>query len=69
MPSTYITKSGDVWDMIAYKEMGSCNHVEALINANRAYLGTAIFSAGVVLTIPDISNERPSVLPPWRRNA
>ena len=69
MPNTYTTKSGDVWDMIAYRELGSCNHVEALMNANRAYLDTAIFSAGVVLVLPEVSNERPSVLPPWRKRA
>lgn len=69
MPKTYTTKSGDVWDMIAYKELGNCNHVEALLNANRAYLGTAIFSAGVVLTLPEIANKTPSALPPWRRGS
>ena len=69
MPNTYTTKSGDVWDMIAYKELGSCNYVEALMNANRQYLDTTIFSAGVVLVLPEISKETPSVLPPWRKRA
>jgi hypothetical protein len=55
--------------MIAYKELGSCNYVEALMNANRQYLDTTIFSAGVVLVLPEISKETPSVLPPWRKKA
>ncbi len=69
MPEIYTTRSGDIWDAIAYKQLGSCNHVEALINANRQYLGTTIFSAGVKLTLPEISAASLSVLPPWRRKS
>ena len=65
---TYTTKQGDQFDYIAWKVLGSCNYVETLINANRQYLDTFIFSAGVELTIPDIEEEQKvSVLPPWRR--
>lgn len=66
--SEYTTKSGDTWDLIAYEQMGSCDYVAKLMDANRAYVNTAIFSAGVVLTVPDISaDETISTLPPWRR--
>ena len=64
----YTTKSGDTWDLIAYEQMGSCSYVAKLIDANRAYVNTAIFSAGVVLTVPEIpAGETISALPPWRR--
>ena len=66
--SEYTTKSGDTWDLIGYEQMGSCDYVAKLMNANRAYVDTAIFSAGVVLTVPEISvDEMMSTLPPWRR--
>ena len=66
--SKYTTKSGDTWDLIAYEQMGSCSYVAKLIDANRAHVNTAIFSAGVVLTVPEIpAGETISALPPWRR--
>ena len=63
----YRTKSGDTWDLIAYEQLGSSKYVEKLINANREYTFTVIFSAGVILQIPDIdSSVSTSKLPPWR---
>lgn len=47
--SKYTTKSGDTWDLIAYEQMGSCSYVANLMDANRAYVNTVIFSAGVRL--------------------
>lgn len=66
--SEYTTKSGDTWDLIAYERMGSCDYVARLMDANRAHVNTAIFSAGAVLTVPEIpASETISTLPPWRR--
>ncbi len=67
MAETYTTRSGDVWDAIAYRTMGSCNHVEALINANRQYIKTSVFSAGTVLALPEKTSKNTVKLPPWRR--
>ena len=65
----YITKMGDTWDLIAFEQLGSCDYVSLLLNANRRYSGTAIFSAGVVLDIPEIKKTtKAENLPPWRRN-
>lgn len=70
MPDTYTTRSGDTWDGIAYREMGSCRHTELLMNANRKHLDTFIFSAGTVLTIPDAEkSEIVAALPPWRKTS
>ena len=64
---TYITKAGDIFDMIAYRELGSCKYVTALMNANRQFLSTLIFPAGVELTLPEIEpEEKTAKLPPWR---
>lgn len=64
---TYTTVSGDTWDLISYKQLGSCKYTERLINANRAYVSTVIFKAGVELTLPPITEEtKTAKLPPWR---
>lgn len=67
MPKTYTTVSGDMWDIIAKKQLGSEGYMHELIEANPAYVDTVLFSAGVVLTIPDIETPKPSTLPPWKR--
>ncbi len=63
----YVTISGDMFDLIAYKELGSCAWTEKLIDANRDKIETFIFSAGVELTIPDVETSKAIDLPPWRR--
>lgn len=66
--STYKTKSGDVWDLIAYDQLGDCRYVNLLMEANPQYLGVGIFSAGVALVLPEVSEgNRAKSLPPWRR--
>ena len=68
--SKYTTIAGDTWDYIAYTQLGSCDYVHLLMDANRDKIGTAVFSAGVTLELPDITaeNEADAVLPPWRRS-
>ena len=61
----YTTKSGDSFDLIAYKVLGSCDYTEKILNVNRDKLGTFIFKAGEKLNIPDISQDKISKLPPW----
>ncbi len=68
--TTYTTKQGDMWDSIAKSQLGSEKYIKELMEANKSYLSTLIFSAGVVLIIPGIdnaSNTDSSSLPPWRR--
>lgn len=64
---TYTTKSGDTWDSIAFELFGDCRYVEDLINSNREYITTFIFSAGVNLKIPTIDKKVSKSLPPWKR--
>lgn len=65
--SIYKTVSGDMWDMIAKKEMGSEGYTSLLMEANPAHLNIVIFPAGVKLIIPDVELCRPSIQPPWKR--
>lgn len=65
----YTTVSGDTWDLIAFRQLGSCQYTELLINANRKHIDKFIFRAGVELLIPDIEEEQKKIsLPPWRRS-
>lgn len=65
---TYTTVQGDMWDMIAYKTLGSISLTDKLMMANRQYLDFYTFPAGIELTIPDIRNEEPiEGLPPWKQ--
>jgi phage tail protein X len=67
MPKTYITISGDMWDGVAYKAMGSELHTDALIKHNIEHRDVFIFPAGVVLEIPDVAIRPDYGLPPWKR--
>jgi phage tail protein X len=67
MTSNYTTTQGDTWDLIAYKKMGSEFYMSDLIDANPSYAEIVIFSAGIVLTIPDVSEPVADYLPPWKR--
>lgn len=62
----YRTKSGDTWDMIAYKLYKDCRYTEELMQANREHLTTFIFSAGVELKVPEVESKAVN-LPPWKR--
>ena len=67
MRDTYTTISGDMWDKIAYEQMGSVLHTDKLIRANAQYAELFVFPAGVVLTIPEVEDEPNMELPPWKR--
>lgn len=64
---TYTTAQGDMWDSIAYKQMGSTRHTDKLMNANLRYLKYYSFQAGIVLNIPEVKEDVSGTLPPWKR--
>ncbi len=65
---TYITKQGDMWDSIAYTQLGSTNHTDKLIRANLPYREYYIFPAGIALALPEVPEaEAEPSLPPWKR--
>lgn len=67
MTKTYKTIAGDMWDKIAFEQMGSTMYLDKLIQANVKHAATFIFPAGVVLTIPAVEDEPNMELPPWKR--
>lgn len=67
MIKQYTTISGDMWDKIAYEQMGSVLHTDKLMKANVKHAVTVVFPAGVVLTIPAVEDAVDMQLPPWKR--
>lgn len=65
--ATYTTKQGDMWDMIAFKQLGSVHYTSNLIKNNLQYREYYTFPAGIVLTLPEIETAVSSTLPPWKR--
>ncbi len=65
---TYITVQGDMWDSIAYSQLGNEKFTDVLIDANHGHIDTFIFSSGIELVIPDVAEAvTESDLPPWRQ--
>lgn len=70
--ATYITISGDTWDIIARKAYGDELKADRLMQEreNLPLLDYQVFPSGVVVTIPDISEEDAyeADLPDWRKD-
>jgi len=64
---TYTTVQGDMWDAIAYTQLGSTNHKDKLMMANLQYRKYFTFPAGIVLILPEIPKDISSSLPPWKK--
>ena len=68
MNKTYTTVQGDMWDSIAYSQLGDVKYTGALMLANTQYRDVYIFSAGVKLIIPDVETViTGDNLPPWKQ--
>lgn len=63
---TYETVQGDTWDMIAKKVYGEERYAGYLMESNRLLLDYMIFPGGVVLSIPELTEEQDADLPIWR---
>lgn len=64
----YVTRSGDTWDMIAYKYMADGEKgVSRLIMQNSLFADVVRFPAGLTLNIPDDVYGTVTEIPPWRR--
>ena len=65
---TYKTIQGDTWDSISYKFYENEKYISNLISENPEYREIAIFSANVLLKIPDISENEVSKteFPIWK---
>lgn len=65
--ATYTTRQGDMWDSIAYAQLGSVFYTDKLMALNPQYLGYFTFPAGIVLTLPEPVAEVSNTLPPWKK--
>lgn len=65
--ATYTTQQGDMWDSIAYAQLGSSSYTDKLMALNSQYLGYFSFPAGIVLTLPEPTAETSGTLPPWKK--
>ena len=67
---TYKTVQGDTWDLIAlkmYPKIGAEKLMDILLEYNLEHIHTVIFSANVMLNIPEVSVPVISNLPAWKR--
>lgn len=64
---TYTTVQGDMWDSIAYTQMGSTGYTNRLMELNPAYRDYYSLPAGIVLTLPEPVYKVSSKLPPWKQ--
>jgi len=65
--TTYTTRAGDTWDVIALRALGAERYAPEMMEANPAHVWVLRFSAGVALQVPALSTAAASTLPPWRR--
>lgn len=64
----YVTRSGDTYDLLAIAFYADEKKASYIVKANRRYMGTLVFEAGIQLRIPVLSiKEKPTTLPPWRQ--
>ncbi len=69
MAKTYTTVQGDMWDSIAYHQLGSEAYADKLIALNPKYRMLYTFPAGIVLTLPEAERKTANSLPPWKRRS
>lgn len=69
MANTTLTRSGETWDQIAKRTLGSENLCHLLMDANFKYMNVATFDVGTELIVPDITYTQQADLnlPPWRK--
>jgi hypothetical protein len=63
----YKTVQGDTWDLVAKQQLGSELYAPVLMAANEQYNQILVFGGNNELTLPEITTEEVSTLPPWRR--
>jgi len=67
METTYTTKQGDAWDMIAFRVYGDVKYTGWLMQNNFPHLDVFVFGAGVILQTPELpESEQLANMPIWR---
>lgn len=67
--NTYQTVQGDMWDSIAKRAYGTETTMDQLMRANPDLLQVAVFGAGEIVLLPQISAQEAAstAVPPWRK--
>jgi phage tail protein X len=67
--NTYQTVQGDMWDSIAKQAYGTETAMDQLMRANPDLLQVAVFGAGEIVLLPQISAQEAAstAVPPWRK--
>ncbi len=67
--NTYQTVQGDMWDSIAKRAYGTETAMDQLMRANPDLLQVAVFGAGEIVLLPQISAQEAAstAVPPWRK--
>lgn len=69
--TTYTTKTGDRWDLVAYQAYGDHTAMQGIMEANPTVPIPPPLDAGIQLRIPIIETQTTEVktqlLPPWKR--
>lgn len=67
--NTYQTVQGDMWDSIAKRAYGTETAMDQLMRANPDLLQVAVFGAGEIILLPQISAQEAAstAVPPWRK--
>ena len=60
------TMQGDTFEEIAWREYGTTGYAEALMNANREWIETQEFEAGVELNEIEVGSIRKELKAPWQ---
>ncbi len=69
MAEQYITRQNQTWDVIAKEVYGDEKYTEQLMKNNLDKIDIFVFSAGTVLSTPEIETQQKKDvnLPKWRR--
>lgn len=62
----YTTIQGDTWDIISLKNYNTELFVSNIIEANHKFRDYVFFPAGIVLNIPEVTQQTTINLPPWK---
>lgn len=67
--NTYQTVQGDMWDSIAKQAYSTETTMDQLMRANPDLLQAAVFGAGEIVLLPQISAQEAAgtAVPPWRK--
>lgn len=67
MDGVYRTIQGDTWDAIAKKVYGNERKMDFLMEKNPDLLDHFVFSAGILVRVPEILADTEDDLPEWRK--